>query len=88
MVETLNLLALRNCLIMQKEFIFWDSAFHPTNVERLGLNKLRKKDKSLATGFGLTQREMGDIRTLVTSSCVAINEYNCIDFCRNTVNWS
>ena len=62
--------------------------FHRTNVERLGLNKLTKKDKSLATGYGLTQREQGDIRNHITDGCVAINsEFRCIDFCRNIVDW-
>ncbi len=60
--------------------------FHPTNVERLGLNKLRNKDRSLATGCGLTQREIGDIRSLVTNGCVGINNYDCIGFCRNTID--
>lgn len=61
--------------------------FHPTNVERLGLNKFAKKDKSLANGFGLTPKEMSDIKQRVTTGCVELNRHNCIDFCRHTVNW-
>jgi hypothetical protein len=62
--------------------------FHPTNVARLGLNNLKKKDKSLATGIGLTNTEMAGISQL-TNGCVQTNnQYDCINFCRNTINWS
>jgi hypothetical protein len=69
-----------------EKIYFLGFGFNQVNVERLGVATLAPK-KSIATGYGLRPREIADIVSM-TDGRVRIVDSDCINLCRNEIDWS